>query len=168
MNQSPGPSLTAADVQRLVSSQLSVTARIGHAALLLAALAAVGVTVSLWATEASLPLRTHVAFGAVTLVGLCWTAYAWWVLRTRRVLLATHRVVAARMAVVFSAVFAVACVAVALMTSSGAAAFGAAAFGCVMCAAAAWLLRRAHLKVAALRSRRDEIARALAGTTGGQ
>lgn len=159
--------LTAADVQRLVSQQLSLPSRVGHIALLLVALAAVGVTASLWATEVGLPLRTHIAFGGVTLVGVSWVAYAWWVLRNRRVLLATHRLVAARMAVVFSAAFVIGCTAVALAAPAGKAAFVAAAFGGVMCAAAVWLLRRAHDRVQALRSRRDEIARALAGEPGG-
>lgn len=61
---------------------------------------------SLPATEAGLPARTQTAFAGLVVIGVCRTPYAMWVLRHRRILLANQRVVAAAMAVAFSAVFA--------------------------------------------------------------
>jgi len=155
----PAP-LTTADIQRLVSRQLSMASRVGHVALLLAALAALGITGSLWATEGQLPLRTHIAFGGLAVVAVSWVVYASWVLTTRRVLLATHRLVAARMGLVFSVAFVAGALAVAVLTPA-AAALNAAAFGSVMCLAAAGLMRQARVRVKALQSRRAELERAL-------
>ena len=45
-------------------------ARLGYVALLLVSSAMTAVIVSLWLTEAYLPLRTHLAFGAMSLIGI--------------------------------------------------------------------------------------------------
>ena len=52
-------------VQKLARGELSVKARLGYVALLLVSSAMTAGLVSLWLTEAFLPLRTHLAFGAM-------------------------------------------------------------------------------------------------------
>jgi hypothetical protein len=47
-------------------------------------------------------LRTHIAFGAIVVIGLAWTGFAWWVLANRRVMLANQCVIASWMALAFS------------------------------------------------------------------
>ena len=76
--------------------------RLGYVALLLAALTMTGVVGTLWATEPSLPLRVHVAFGVMVAIGSSWVVFALWVLTHRRILLARHQIVAGRMAVTFT------------------------------------------------------------------
>lgn len=151
---------SAASAHALLSAELSTVARVGHVALLLVGAAMAVAVGSLWATEPSLPLRTHVAFGAMTLIGLAWAAYATWVLTTRRVLLGRHRVVAGWMAVTFTSVFAVSALFVAAATGHTAG-YGAAGLGGMMLGAAAWLLLRARRQVARLTARRAELERAL-------
>ncbi|GIF42464.1 hypothetical protein [Actinoplanes xinjiangensis] len=57
---------------------------------------------TLWATEpASLPTRTRWAFAGLIVVGLAWAALAAWTL-WRRPLFAVDRVIAGRLAVVFT------------------------------------------------------------------
>jgi hypothetical protein len=152
---------TAADLQRLVAGELSPAGRMGHVALLLIALAVVGVIGSLWLTEPGLPQRTQVAFGALTIMGVGWVAFAWWVLTARRPLLAAHRLVAARMAVVFCAVFVAGSLLVSVVTPDVVAGRSAAAFGSVLCLIATVLRRRAGHRVNQLRSRRQQLERAI-------
>jgi hypothetical protein len=99
--------LSVDDIQKLVARELSLGARLGHTALLVVAGSVAALTTALWLTEPSLPVRTHIAFGAIVVVGVSWTAYAWWVLTNRRVLLANQRVIASWLAAAFSALFVV-------------------------------------------------------------
>lgn len=161
MNPKTAAPPSAAHLQDLVAGEVSLAGRLAHVALLLVALAVVCVVASLWLTEAALPLRTQVAFGALTAIGLAWVTYACWVLTTKRPLLAAHRIVAARMAVAFSALFVVGCLAVSVVTPDAAAARSAAAFGAGLCVIAVVQWRRAGRRVNALRSRREELQRAL-------
>ena len=126
----------------------------------IAALAMAVVVGSLWLTEPALPLRTHLAFGAMSAIGLSWLALASWTLATRRILFARDRVIAGRMAVTFTSVFAIGALAAVIATGSGAA-VGALATGLVMLAAAVGVLRSAHRRFAALSKRRAELERAL-------
>jgi hypothetical protein len=154
------PAASPASAHALVDAELSTAARAGHGALLLFAAAMTIVIGSLWMTEPSLPLRTHLAFGVMMLIGLSWVAYATWVLTTRRVLLGRHRVIAGRMAVTFASTFVVGSLLVAATTGHPAG-YAAAALGAVMLAVAASLLVRARRQVARLAARRAEIRRAL-------
>lgn len=56
------------------------------------------VTGSLWATEASLPLRTHIAFAGIVVIGAAWMGVAVYVLTRRRPLYAADRVLATGLA----------------------------------------------------------------------
>ena len=93
------------DMQRILARELSLRARLGYMALLVVAGSVSALTAELWITEPSLPVRTHVAFGAIVVIGISWTVYAWWVLANRRVMLANQRVIASWLATGFSGLF---------------------------------------------------------------
>ena len=153
---------SASSARALMHGELSTLARFGHVALLLVAAAMTLAVGSLWATEPSLPVRTHVAFAAIVLIGSAWVVYATWTLSSRRPLLGRHRVVAGRMAVTFTSVFVIGCVLTA-MTTGHPAGYAAAGLGGLMLAVAVWLLVRARREVARLTARRAEIERRLGG-----
>jgi hypothetical protein len=156
---------TAHLLPRLLDAELSRPSRLGHVALLLVSMAMTVVVVSLWLTEPALPVRTRVAFGAMTVIGVAWMVFAGWVLTTRRVLLGRDNVVAGRLAVTFTAVF----VAGALLvgySAGGRAPFAAAAIGVGLLGVAIALLVRARRRVAALTARRDALERELGSQPG--
>ena len=160
---SRGLEISAVAVRRLADTELSVPSRLGHVALLLAALGMTILVVSLWLTEPALPLRTQLAFATMTAIGLSWSAFAIWVLTSRRILFARERIVAGRMAVTFAAVFTAAALAAAAATGA-AAALAAGGTGMVMVTVAVVILRRAHRTSARLMARRDVLERELAGS----
>ena len=147
-------------IQELAHGELSVKARLGYVALLLVASAMTVGVASLWLTESHLPMRTQVAFGAMSLIGGSWAALAVWALTTRRVLLARDRVIAGKMSVTFTALFLVGAIGAALR-SGETAAFGAAAIGVVMFAVAWRVLSGARRRFAELSARRDALTREL-------
>jgi hypothetical protein len=149
-------------IQMLAHGELSVKARLGYVALLLVASAMTVGVVSLWLTEPYLPMRTQVAFGAMSLIGGSWVALAIWALTTRRVLLARDRVIAGKMSVTFTALFFAGALALAVMSGTPAA-FGAAATGAVMFGVALRVLSGARRRFAELAARRTELERQLAG-----
>ncbi len=151
-------------IHELVKGETSMKRRMGYVALLLAAAAMTTVTVALWATEPALPLRTHIAFGAMSVIGLSWIALAGWALTTRRVLFARDRVIAGRMAVTFTSVFALGALAMLIATGSAAAA-GAFGTGVVMLLAAVVVLQQALRHFTALSTRRSELEREIGATS---
>ena len=158
-NESMAEAMTM--VQKLARGELSVKARLGYVALLLVSSAMTVGLLSLWLTEAHLPLRTHLAFGAMSLIGIAWAALSAWALTTRRVLFASDRVIAGRMSVVFTALFLAGAIAASLMTGS-AAALGAAATGAVMFVIALRVLAGARRRFAELAAVRTELESQLA------
>ena len=142
-----------AEVRRLSGRVLSMKARLGYVALLLLASAMTTVIGSLWLTEPSLPPRTHLAFGALCLIGVAWASLAIWVLRTRRPLYARDRVIAGVMAVTFTSVFVAGAVVAAIMASN-AAACAALLSGVVSWASAILVLTSARRRFAELSRRR--------------
>ena len=147
-------------VRRLLNAELSSASRMGYVALGLAAAIMTAIVASLWMTEPSLPLRTHIAFGAMVGIGLSWVGFATWVLTHRRPLLADHRVVAGRMAVTFTSLFVIGAVALGF-ARGGSAPYAAAALGLAMLAIAIVLLVRAHRVSRRLRERRASLEREL-------
>lgn len=154
--------MNPAHLSSLADRELSAKARFGHVLLLLAALAMSTVVGSLCLTEPTLPARTRGAFAALTGIGLCWAAYAAWVLSSRRVLLAFQQVVAARMAVGFCAMALAGAAAVGVGHGIAAAWAAAAAFAALLLAAIL-LLVRARRRLRRLMARRDELERQLRG-----
>jgi hypothetical protein len=154
MNESELPKVSVEEMQRRIATELSLRARVGYTALLLLALFVSVAIGSLWLTEPSLPVRTHIAFAAILVIGLSWVAYAIWVLTRRHVLLAAHRIVAARMGVAFSAAFLVGFAALGYWGPNARAGYGAAGTGFVMFAIAVAILRSARSRFDELMERR--------------
>jgi len=147
-----------ATLARLTDRILSLRARIGHIALLLASVGMFVLVAALLATEPTLPARAQWAFGAMLVVALSWAGYAVWVLSYRRTLLAFHRIVAGRMAVAFTGLFAMATLIGGLVTGSRAAAL-AAGTGAIFFALSCALLRQAHRRFTELQGRRASLER---------
>jgi hypothetical protein len=153
------PSALSVPLERLralADAELSLPARFAHVALLLVSSAFTVALGSLWVTEPHLPARTHAAFGSLLVIAVSWSGYATWVLTNRRALLARHRVVAGRMAVTFTAIFALGAALVGVSTGRTAA-FAAAGLGVVMFAIALVLLARARRRFHALVERRARL-----------
>jgi hypothetical protein len=147
-------------VRALARNELSFKARVGYVALVLAATIMIVVILSLWLTEPTLPVRTQVAFGLMTIIGASWVALASWALGARRLLFARDRVIAGRMAVAFTSLFVVG-TGFAVVLGGGAAAFGALGAGLLMLGAAYRALSSARHRFAALAARRAELEQAL-------
>lgn len=148
--------LDADALLRWAQSELSMKARVGYVALLLTSLLfSVGLT-ALWWTEPTLPMHTHLAFGAMTLIALAWTIFALRVLAGPRVMFVHHRIVAGRMAVVFTSLFVAGAVSVGLLTANPAA-YLAAVFGLVLVAVAVLVLDQARRAFAELDQRRQAL-----------
>ena len=162
------PKMSPEEVQRVMSAELSLRSRLIYTALLLLSLFAAAAIASLWLTEPSLPQRTHLSFAALVGIALSWAVWAGWTLTRRKVLLAGHRVIAARMAIAFSLLFAGGAAALGIWSGFGAAAFAAAGVGAGRTLAAAaihWWAKRAF---AALLARREELeAQVRGGATRG-
>ena len=150
------PVALADDLRRLTALELSLPSRLRYVALLLAASTMSAIVSALLITEPGLPMRTSVALGVMAVIGASWMIFAAWVLTRKRVLLGSHRIVASRLAVVFSTVFVVGALSVGL-TTSRASPFVAAAIGAVMLSVAATMLVRARRHVQRLSKRRDEL-----------
>ena len=148
------PAASAAALEQLVDAELSMPSRLGYVALLLAGLTMTGVIGTLWATEPTLPLRVHIAFGLMVGIGASWAAFAVWVLTARRILLARHRIIAGRMAVTFTSLFVVGALGLGIATARPEP-YKAAAVGVVMLGAAAWTLIHAHRSFSRLTERRN-------------
>ena len=158
---SSAPVPSAASVEALIASELSAPSRTRYLLLLLTSLSSSSVVASLLLTEAGLPLRTRAAFALVLMFGLSWAVFAGWVLTRRRVLLARHRVFAARMAVAFTSLYTVGAFVVGYWTPVGRYWLAAAGSGAIMLAAASVLLIRAQRRVTALDRRRLELEQQL-------
>jgi hypothetical protein len=160
----PPPRPSADEVRRRHIAELALPSRVAYTALLLAGLAVAAATGSLLATEPELPARTRTAFAIIVSAGLAWAAFAAWVLARRRVLFASHRVVAARMGATFSAVFTTGALALWLTGAPRQpGALVAAAVGATMFTAAVLLLLMARRRVSGITARKREIERLLAG-----
>jgi hypothetical protein len=143
-------------IRNLAGGELSLRARLGYVALLLVAVSMTVVIASLWITEAGLPPRTQWAFGVMTLMGLCWSAFAAWALASRRPLYARDRVIAGRMAVIFASLFVAAAV-TAVVRATGPAAVAALGAGIAMLVLAVHVLVDARRRFASLAARRREL-----------
>jgi hypothetical protein len=154
------PATLADDLRQLTALELSLPSRLRYVALLLAASTMSAIVIALLVTELKLPVRTSVVLGIMAVIGVSWMIFAAWVLTRKRVLLGSHRIVAGRLAVVFSTVFVIGALSVGL-TTSNASPFAAAAMGAVMLSVAVTMLARAKRQFAQLSKRRDELQRLL-------
>jgi hypothetical protein len=152
-----GAELSIPDVQRLTAAQVAMPSRILHVLLLVVASMMGTAIASLWVTEPSLPMRTHIAFGLIVCSSAAWAAFAVWVLARRRVLFGIDRVVAATIALTVCAVGALGMTALGYRAHMGVGAYIAAATHAGLCGVAAVLLVRARRRVAVLARRKREL-----------
>ena len=154
------PATLANDLRQLTALELSLPSRLRYVALLVGASTMSAIVIALLVTEPKLPVRTSVALGVMAVIGVSWIVFAAWVLTRKRVLLGSHRIIAGRLAVIFSAVFVIGALSVGLMTSQ-ASPIAAAAMGAVMLSVAVTMLARAKRQFVQLSRRRDELQRLL-------
>jgi hypothetical protein len=62
---------------------------------------------------------TQIAFGLLLVIALTWSAFFFWTVTRRKVLLAWHRVLAGRLAVLFCSLFTLGALALALTSPTG-------------------------------------------------
>jgi hypothetical protein len=152
-------SLTVEQAQKMVRRELSTPARLGYLLLLMMTLTAAGLIATLWITEPGpLPMRTHVAFGLLTMINLAWAVLFGWVLTRRKVLYAMHRVIAGWMALSFCALFLLFGLMIAVVRTDATASAFIGLVGAGQLVVAVILLRRARRRQHALLARRDELA----------
>jgi hypothetical protein len=151
---------TPETLQQLALTELSTASRMRHVALLVVAAVATSIVAALLVTEPALPMRTRGALLVLCAIGSAWIAFAAWVLRARHMMLAWHRVIAARIAVAGSGLYA-AGAAAAVLLAPRPAAFGALAAGLAMLGTAAAALVVANRRHTRLRERRDALEREL-------
>lgn len=151
------------ELRALTDRALSPRARNLHIGLLLGSVAMTVLLVSLLVTEPHLPAPTRVAFMVMTAFALAWVGHAAWTLRHRRVFLAEHRVIAARIALMASAAFTAGASWVAVWRESSLF-MASAALGATLCACALFMLVRAIRRARVLRARRDALVADQRGT----
>jgi hypothetical protein len=155
----PPPTL-AADLRRLTVLELSPPARMGYLALLLAASTMTSIVTALFLTEPGLPLRTSIALATMAAIGMSWVGFAVWVLTHKRILLGRQRIVASRLAVLFSSVFVVGAVVIGYATARPSA-LAAAGLGGLMLLVALSMWIRAKRAFAQLSKRREALEKQL-------
>ncbi len=158
-HHTPPPTL-AADLRRLTVLELSLPARMGYIALLLAASTMTAIVSALLLTEPGLPLRTSIALAVMAAIGLSWMGFAVWVLSHKRILLGRQRIVASRLAVVFGSVFVVGALLIGYATARPSA-LSAAGLGALMLLVALSMLIRARRAFTQLSKRREVLERQL-------
>lgn len=158
---SPMPTLDPpplAGALALIERELAPRRRRRYSGLIVANVGVVAALLSLWSTEPGpLPLRLHVAFGAMVGIGVAWTATLLW-LRTRQTsLLADDRVALARVAVGASLVFVVVGTGIALGRAEAGAAWAVGSAGGSLLVVANVMLVRATRQRALLRALRARL-----------
>jgi hypothetical protein len=135
----------------------SLRRRIGYLVTGMGGLAGATLVGLLWVTEpTALPVRTQVAFAVFVIVGLAWTGYAVWAL-ARRPLFALDRIVAATLALTFSASTTAGAVALAMARGGVASVVAAVGLGLGLTYVSAVILTRARQHRRALIARLREL-----------
>lgn len=153
------PGRSPSEVLGILQGELSRRDRLRYVGVLLAGLAVASVVGSLWATEPSLPLRTHLAFGGIVALALGWVGVAGYVLSRRRPLYATDRVLASGMGMAATFVVGLAAVVISALRAGQGAGATAAMAAATLFAASAALHLRARAQRRALLARRRELER---------
>lgn len=152
-----GPEGSADEVLAVLDSELSRSDRLRYLTVGLASFVVTAVTGTLWATEASLPLRTHLAFAGIIVLGTAWMAVAFYVLTRRRPLYAADRVLATGLAVTATSVVGIAATVLAGVRGGVLPALTAGAATMVVVVTAAALHLGARRRRASLLARRREL-----------
>lgn len=158
--ETPRPS--AEEVRQSLASKLSTRSRVFYTLVLLFDLGTAAVVGSLWLTEPTLPPRTQIAFGLMLVAALTWSGFLLWTLTRRTVMLAWHRVVAGRIAVLFCSIFTLGFLALGLTQPDvRAVGFSASGMGGVFLLVAVVLLVTAQRRYRKLTARRHHLERQL-------
>jgi hypothetical protein len=93
MNMSLSSPPSTKDVTAMIQGELSSPRRWFYRIVLLAASVGVAIILSLWTTEPKqLPLRLHVAFAGLTVIGMSWIGVMTWILWQRHCPAARDRI----------------------------------------------------------------------------
>lgn len=148
------------EVLAVLDRDLSRSERLRYLAVGLASFVVTAVTGSLWATETSLPLRTHLAFGGIVVLGAAWMAMVTYVLTRRRPLYAADRVLATGLALGVTSVVGIATTVLAWSRGGVLTGVGAGAVATALVTAGAIVHLGARRKRDALLDRRRRLAAA--------
>jgi hypothetical protein len=160
--ESPRP--TVEEVRKSLAGELSTGSRLLYILLLLVDLTLAASVASLWLTEPYLPARTQIAFGLLLGFALSWSGFILWTLTRRKVLLARHRVLAGRIAVLFCSLFTLGALALGLtQVGQRATGFSAAVMGGLLLSVAVVLLLSAQRRYRELIARRRLLEQELEG-----
>lgn len=136
----------------LVHGELSSGKRWAYRLILLAASVGVAALASLWSTEAGpLPLRLHVAFAALTVIGVGWVGVLTWILTRRNCPTALDRLATAWMATIACSLFLIVSLAIAAARGEVGAALSLGLLGLGLLGFAVVMLRAAYAQRARLR-----------------
>ena len=148
------------EVMALVRGELTTGRRWFYRAVLVAASVGVAVIVSLWATEPRpLPVRLHVAFGGLTLIGVSWIGMLTWILMRRYCPTALDRIATGWVATMACGLFLVVGVVIALVRNRNGEVVPVAVVGVVLLVFALAMLWRAYAERDRLRKRLAELER---------
>lgn len=167
MNDAPndsahdGPGRSTDDVLADLDGELSRSDRLRYLTVGLASLVVTAVTGSLWATEASLPPRTHLAFAGIVLLGIAWMVVAAYVLTRRQPLYAADRVLATGISVIATSAVGIATTVLAGVRGGVLPGLTAGAVSAVFVATAVVLHLGARRRRDALLTRRRDLAGAM-------
>lgn len=148
-------------ILEMIRGELSPTRRWTYRLFLVVVSVLVAALVALWATEPGpLPLRLHVAFAAMTIVGVGWMCVSTWILTRRACPTALDRLATTWMATAACALSLVVSVPIAVLRSGPLAAIGIGAVGATLLAVAVVLLRGAYSLRASLQAKLAELEKA--------
>lgn len=158
------PRPAAEEIRKSLAGELSTRSRLLYTLLLLVDLTLASAVGSLWLTEPSLPVRTHIAFGLLLGFALTWSGFLVWTLTRRKVLLVWHRVLAGRLAVLICSLFTLAALTLGwTQPELRAPSFSAAGMGGFLLLVATLLLVTAQRRYRELTARRRHLERELEG-----
>jgi hypothetical protein len=145
-------------VMALIRGELSSGRRWFYRGVLLAASMGVAVIVSLWTTEPRpLPLRLHVAFAALSLIGLSWVGVLSWILSRRYCPTALDRIATGWVATGACTLFLIVAVGIAASRNRVGEALWIAVVGVFLLCVAAGILWRAYAERSRLRAMLAEL-----------
>lgn len=146
----------AIETVRLIEQESARASRPWHIVLLVSASLALILVLTLWLTEQGLPLRTHLAFAALSCVGTAWVGHAAFVLLRRTFLAVPHQHRAAGIALAATGLFLAFAAMVWLQTRTPGPLLAAGVAAVLM--GAAWLLyKRSEQRWARLSARCTEL-----------
>jgi hypothetical protein len=141
-------------VMAMIRGELSASRRWFYRGVLLAASVGVAAILSLWTTEPGpLPLRLHIAFGALSAIGLSWIGVLTWILWRRRCPTALDRIATGWVATGACTLFLAVALPVAVVRGDAGTAACLGAFGLGMWGIAVTMLRSAYALRAQLRAK---------------